>query len=355
MDAKDKAMTDPVKREDKATGEIIETTGERSMAAATAAAIKRIEAATLLALRNPRDEDVARERILARCSDPQFAEKAIYDLTEYNRGEGFSIRAAEEILVQWGNVWIRQNVVHEDSRSRVVSISVADLQRNITFDKDVTVHKKTERHNVRGREVLGKRLNTKGETVFIVEATEEETDSAEARAASKQIRNLGLRLIPANIKAEAWKVCKDTRKGIVRKDPGTACARMVKAFAEIGVTAAMIADAIGKPAAEATPDELDELLNVFNGINEKEITWTDFADRMKAARKPAGPATATGASGIDDAKYESLIALCGSCGVTPDALRLHMGETYGVVAIRKLDVAVYDEVVAWVKSQKKAK
>jgi len=338
--------------EDKATGEIIQHHGEMAMSASSAAARARLEAAVVLAMRNPRDEDEARTRILDRCADPVFAKEACYDLTKYDRGEGFTIRFAEEMLLSWKNVGIRRQLLYQDEKMRVVNVAGTDYEANITYDTDVTVHKTVERRSNKNRETLKRRINSQGQEVYIVRATEEETDTKEAALVSKAIRTQGLRLIPSHIKKEAWNACMATQKGTIRKDPKSAKQNMVLDFSTLGVTAKMIEDLIGHPASAATDDEMDDLLNIYNAIVDGATTWDEVVAHRNGTQpeeqQQGAPAGEQGNT-IAEADYAALVRLCDKHKVTFDQLTVHLGQEYGVVSVMKLDRAVYDEVCAWVK------
>lgn len=337
-------------------GEIVQHHGEMAMAASAAAAQARVQAAVILALKNPRDEARAKDRILDRCNDPEFAQKAIYKVPRGGQDiEGLSIRFAEEVILAWGNVSIRRQVIHETETERVVNISVMDLQANVTYDTDVTVPKTVERKSNAGRVVLRKRINSSGQMIYIVAATDEEVDVKEAALASKQIRNNGLRLIPSAFKELCFRACRQARLGKMKANPQDAATKMIAAYAEIGVTAAMIADVLGHPASAASPEEMDNLLAVYNGIVERETTWADYVATIKGTdgTPETSAASPPPAGALSDAQFEELVLCCTQNKVPVDDLRVHLGETYNVVSLRKLDAALLPEVMAWVVKQKR--
>jgi len=79
-----------------------------------------------------------------------------------------------------------------------------------------------ERKNCNDREVLGERINSKNEKVYIVVATEQELMNKESAEASKVIRNNGLRLIPEHIIEEGIEEIRKTTKAGIDKDPEAA-------------------------------------------------------------------------------------------------------------------------------------
>ena len=71
----------------------------------SARAVAEVQAALVIARMNPRDQRQSMDRILNACCRPKLAETAIY---AYSRGgsdiQGPSIRLAEAIAQQWGNI-----------------------------------------------------------------------------------------------------------------------------------------------------------------------------------------------------------------------------------------------------------
>ena len=71
----------------------------------SARAIAEVQAALMIARMNPRDQRVSMDRILNACTRQTLAESAVY---AYNKGgnqiTGPSIRLAEAIAQQWGNI-----------------------------------------------------------------------------------------------------------------------------------------------------------------------------------------------------------------------------------------------------------
>jgi len=271
---------------------------ETASTAAAAAAKAEIEAAHTVALHRPRNIDQARADILAACKRPRFAEAAIYrkpvgrekapDGTWRQKVvEDLSIRAAEECMRAMRNIRITSTTVYEDDEIRKKAVTITDLESVLSYGREITLHKTVERRGTwnrdakqheppRGRRILGTRTNTQGETVYIVEATEDELAIKEAALASKLIRTEGLRLVPSDIKEEAREQCYKTMSDADAQDPDAARKRLMDAFGEIGVTPAQLAGYIGHDIKHLQPAELADLRQVYRAIKDGEAKWADY-------------------------------------------------------------------------------
>lgn len=256
-------------------------------------AAKEVEARALLAKRFPRVLMEFRRKVLESCTRPIFADAGIYSVPRGEKDiEGLSIRFAEECARYYGNLDISSMVVSEDTEQRVIECCVVDLEVNMPWRQSVVITKTVERKHVKkGDVVLGKRLNSRNEEVFIVQATADQTFMEQNRLISKTLRNLILNHIPSDVKEEARAAMEATLRGEITKDPVAARKRIVDAFYKFGVTPAMLADFLGKPIEQANDAELQLLNNVGRGIKQGEGTWEDV---MQEKRGPAKAAAETG-------------------------------------------------------------
>src|SRR5262245_42448036 len=82
---------------------------ELAAGAVATAAKAEVEAAYIMAMKQPRNEDDARIKIMKICAHHEFAIKARYGKPiGQGKVEGPSIRFAEEALRHWGNVLAQQ-------------------------------------------------------------------------------------------------------------------------------------------------------------------------------------------------------------------------------------------------------
>ncbi len=251
------------------------------------AAKARVQAAYVMALQRPRSEDQARARILNACRRPSFADKVEYSKpVGKSRVRGPSIRFAELALREWSNILTESFTVFENDQMRRVRIMVCDLETNASFSKEVTVTKTVERRSAKDREVISERTNSKGETVYIVKATDEEMANKEAALISKAIRNEGLRLIPSDIIEEALATARETQRTRDAKDPAAAKKRVVDAFAGMGIQPKHLEQYLGHALDHISPAELEELRGIYQAIKDGEATWAEYMHLRESQGSP---------------------------------------------------------------------
>lgn len=254
-----------------------EKSAELAAIAVAASARAEVESGYIMALKKPRNEDDARDSILRACKNLIFAEKAIYKKPVGKKiMEGPSIRFVEEALRHWQNVKTLQNCIYEDTSKRIIKITVIDLESNLSYSKEITIEKKVERKDSKGREILGERLNSFGEKVFIVVATEDEAQIKEAALSSKSIRNSGQRLLPEHIVEEAMKTARQTVKANVDKDPDAEKRKILDAFSAMGIKPSELEKYLGHKMDIVTPAELVDLRQVWQTLKDGEAKWSDY-------------------------------------------------------------------------------
>ena len=253
--------------------------------AAAESAKARIQAAYIMALQKPRNYDNSRLKILAACKRPDFAEKCEYTKpVGGNTITGPSIRFAELALREWGNISYENQVVFDDMNVRRIRVTVTDLESNATFSKEIQLSKSVERKNSKGREVISERLNSYGDTVYLVRATEDEVATREAALISKALRNEGLRLIPQEIVEEGMAVARQTVQSRDRKDPDAARKQLTEAFFAYGVKPMELEKYLGHSLDQCQPDELQELRSIYAAIRDGEAKWSGFMETKEAGR-----------------------------------------------------------------------
>lgn len=283
------------------------TTAANAMAARAQA---EVQARYVVAMQRPRNVDEMRVRLLDHTKRPRFAEVARYRKPVGNQFiEGASIRFVETALQEYGNVLPECSIIFEDDEQIIVRVTVTDLERNITHAGEATIRKRMERRKVKpGQAVLGQRMNSKGEIVYLVEATDDDVANMKAARESKLLRNLGLRILPADIVAEAMDACIATMKGGAAKDPAAERKRLVDAFHGIGVSPGNLVEYLGHPLEQLVPAELVELREHYQAVKDGEATWSAImATRVgEASAAPASAAAepATPAKGVAAAKEQ---------------------------------------------------
>lgn len=254
--------------------------------AAAEAAKAKIQSAYLMALHNPRNVDQARDRILHNCRRPKFAEKVEFNKPVSGRSiKGPSIRFAEVALREWGNCHAEASVLYEDESMRRLKVFVTDFETNALFSKEIQIYKTVERKNAKGREVVKERINTSGEKVFIVVATEDELENKQNAMISKAIRNEGLRIIPADIIDEGIETARETLRKRDAEDPDAAKKKILDSFSEIGVRPKDLQEYLNHSTDSLTPSEFQDLRGIYRAIRDGESKWTDYVRPLDESTK----------------------------------------------------------------------
>lgn len=275
-----------------------ELSGAMEMRAADAAsnalmeqARAMVEARYALAMRKPRDWDNVRTKLLNDCGRSTFAAAAMF---RKPKGDGFledfSVRFAEAAIRTAGNVMQATRIIRDDKYKRHLTVSATDLEQNASYDRDIEIEKTVERQNSKGRTVLSERLNSRGQTIYIVVATEDELLEKEGAAVSKAFRTLCLRLIPADILDECKDKLRETRQLETKTDPDAARKRLADAFATQGVLPSDLKVYLGHDLGMTTPAEVDELRGVYSGLRDGEFSWPEALDSKRKGDPVSGTA-----------------------------------------------------------------
>lgn len=263
------------------------------------------EARFTLAQHRPRDLDVVRERLLKECRRPSFAKSALYLKPVGDGIEGLSIRFVEAALSALGNVYSDVVTIHDDPDRRILHVEVTDAESNVSYSTEVTVHKTVERNSVReGDEVVRTRTNSKGRTVYVKRATDDEVLNTLNALVSKAVRTNGLRLLPGWIRDECLDLIKATVDNEQAADPDAAKRKLFDAFAMLGVSADKLKAWLGHDGQALQPAERTALVGIYNALRDGETTWPEVEDQREATRaKGAKPveqpkAEAKGAAGL---------------------------------------------------------
>lgn len=264
----------------------IEHRRETQGAALAARAQAEVQARYIMAERKPRNEDSFRVNLLRHCQRPGFALIAEYTKPVGGQSiKGPSIRFVETALREYTNTLPEETITYDDDHKRVTRVSVTDLECNVTYYGDVVVEKTVERRKTKtGDEVLSSRVNSYGDTVFKVRATEDDFANKCASACSKKLRNLGLRILPADIVEEAMEKCRQTRQTKDAQDPMAARRQIIDAFVALGVQPEHIDEYLGHPFDQASPAEMDELRAAYATVKDGEAKWADLVEVQRVRR-----------------------------------------------------------------------
>lgn len=272
--------------------------------AALAAQVKAtVEARFIMALNRPRDMSMARDRILSECKRPKFAESARYRRPVGKKNgveqfiEGPSIRFAEAAIRAMGNVDVQTMTTFDSTEKRMVQVTVTDLESNTTFSRDIALLKQVERRfRKEGQHVFSTRLNSYGDTLYTVQATESEVLLKEAAEVSKAIRTLGLRLLPGDILDEAMDLCVATAANNDAKDPDAARKAIADGFSALGVKPSDLKAYLGgQDVGSCSPVQIGELRALYSALKAGEFSWVEA---VAPEPKPDGEGSAHGVTSI---------------------------------------------------------
>jgi hypothetical protein len=270
----------------------LERKTDTAASALAAQAQAQVQARYVMAMKQPRDLMMVRERLLADCRRPLFADAAIYHKPVGEGLEGPSIRMAEAAARALTNILTSATVVHDDSQKRIIHVSATDLEANITYELDATIAKTIERLRLpEGRRLISQRVNSNGKTTYTIEAIDEEILDKEKAHLSKAMRTCLLRLVPGDLLDEAMNLCYETLDKRDAEDPDAAIKRMCDACAAIGVTVAMLASYLGHEVAKTSKPEMRRLRGILNAISAEETTWAQVLANKGEAPAPAPAAT----------------------------------------------------------------
>lgn len=253
-----------------------QSANETASSAVATSAAAMVQARYVMAMQRPRNVDDVRIRLLKECKRPTFANVAIYHKPVGKGIEGPSIRMAETAARLMGNILSQMPVVYDDREKRIVKVMTTDLESNTTYEKDVTVNKTVERRKTNdGDEVLRTRTGSRGQTLYIIEASDDDILNKENALISKALRTLLLRIVPGDLIDEAMSVAYATRASEDAKDPDAARRRVLDSMANLGVMPRDLEGYLGHDVAKLTPAEVDKLRNLFVAIRDGETTWNE--------------------------------------------------------------------------------
>lgn len=276
---------------------------ENSAIAMAALQKATVEARYKMALARPRDLDMVRQAMLKDAQRPSFANVAIYHKPVGKGIEGPSIRFVESAIRNMTNILTETTTISEDDERRVIRVAVSDLETNTYFSQDVTVTKTVERSKLpQGEKPIRIRTNSKGQPVFILHGTDDDILNKQNALISKNVRTLGLRLIPGDLVDEALWYVRQTMQKQDAQNPDAAKNRLIDAFAQLGVAVEQLKDYVGHELSSLSPVELQTLRAIYSAIKDGETSWKAVmdseaekkaekeAETKKGARKsPAAP------------------------------------------------------------------
>jgi hypothetical protein len=187
---------------------------------------------------------------MVACKNKAFAGVAFYAVP--NRGNGPSIRFAEEVARVFGNFQYGHRELSRDEGKSEVEVFAWDVEKNNRSIRQLTVMHVVDTKN--------------GPKPCRDQA---DIDNKIANVASKQVRGRILALMPKWLVEDAIQECRKTLAGNNTEPLEVRVRRMIGAFSEkFGVNAQMLEGYMKKKLEVFTVDDLVDLQGVFNALKE---------------------------------------------------------------------------------------
>jgi len=222
-------------------------------------AIQEVQAAMVIAKKFPRDEAVAMDRILKTCTRTALADKAMY---AFPRGKelvtGPSIRLAEAIAQNWGNIQFGIRELEQVEGNSTVEAFAWDLETNTRQAKVFQVA------HIRSTRNGNKKLTDPRD---IYEMT--------ANQGARRLRSCILGVIPGDVIDVAVRQCEIT----LASNSGTteeAMKKVIEHFAKVCVTPEMIEKRLGHNIAATTQTEIVNLRKIYRSLRDNMAKVEDF-------------------------------------------------------------------------------
>lgn len=240
------------------------------MLAQTSREMEEVKGQIFMAKQFPRNTIQAEARILDACKRKSLAETAIYS---YPRGgqrvSGPSIRLAEVVAQNWGNISFGIKELKQENGESEVMAYAWDLETNVRQEKIFTV--KHERHTKKGVNYL--------------------TDSRDiyelvANNGARRLRSCILAVIPGDIIDNAVIECEKTLSNQNDKPLADRLKEAFKLFKEnYDVTQEMIEERFGYKTSAFTERNLIDLGGIYRSIKDGMSKVEDWFERPNHVEK----------------------------------------------------------------------
>ena len=232
--------------------------------------IAEVQAAIMLARANPRDEVAAMDRIINACCRPTLASSAIYS---YGRGgaevTGPSIRLAEAIAQQWGNLQFGVRELEQRNGESVVQAYAWDVQSNTR--SEITFAVPHVRHTKQGKKAL-----TDPRDVYEMIANQ----------GARRLRSCIIKIIPGDVLEAAVAQCEQTLKSTADTSPES-IKKMLDMFAAAGVNKDQIEKRIQRRIEAIQPAHVVALRKIYTSLRDGMSNPEDWFDQTEETERPA--------------------------------------------------------------------
>ncbi|WP_066111336.1 hypothetical protein [Gallibacterium salpingitidis] len=212
---------------------------------------QEVQAMMIIAKRFPRDPVDAMDRILRACTRETLAQTAVYSYPKGGQNvEGPSIRLAETLAQEWGNIQYGIRELNQSNGESTVEAFAWDIQTNT--------------RQVKVFQVPHIRYSKKGKTVL--------TDPRDiyelvANNGARRLRACILGVIPGDVVEEAVKQCSLTLQSKADVTP-EGLKKMAETFTCFGVTKEMIADRFQCRFESIRPAQVVQLRKIYTSLKD---------------------------------------------------------------------------------------
>lgn len=231
---------------------MIEAESQRSIA--------EVQAAMIIAKRFPRDPVQAMDKILNVCQRPSLANNAVY---QYARGgnniTGASIRLAEAIAQQWGNIQYGIRELSQANSESTVEAFAWDLETNTKQVKIFQVP------HVRYSKSKGNTKLTDPRDIYELVANN----------GARRLRACILGVIPSDVVDTAVQQCNLTMQANADCSPD-GIKKLLGRFQDIGVSKEAVEKRIQCRVEAMTPAQVISLINIGTSIRDGYAQISDF-------------------------------------------------------------------------------
>lgn len=253
--------------------------------------MEEVKAQIFMARQFPRNIFQSEQRILDACKRPSLAQTAIYS---YPRGgtkvEGPSIRLAEVLAQNWGNLAFGVKELEQRPGESVAMAYAWDLETNVRQEKVFTVP--------HSRKAKGKitKLDDPRDIYELV-----------ANQGARRLRSCILGIIPGDIVEAAIEECNKTLTGNNTVPLKDRIAAALKAFKEkYRVTQEMIEARVGYKAEAFTEYDYLDLIKIFNSLKDGMSKVEDWFDKTLDKQKQSDLAKSFIGKSTEKIKNESI-------------------------------------------------
>lgn len=235
--------------------------------------MEEVKGQIFMAKQFPRNVFDAEQRILDNCKRPALAEQAVYS---YPRGgskvEGPSIRLAEVLAQNWGNLSFGVKELEQRPGESVAMAYAWDLETNVRQEKIFTVPHSRK---------VGKTIKKLDDPRDIYEMV--------ANQGARRVRACVLSIIPGDIVDKAVEECNRTLTGQNKSPLKDRVGNALKAFKDNHrVTQQMIEARFGYNVDSFSERDYLDLIKIFNSLKDgmsKVDDWFSTGQETKKAEK----------------------------------------------------------------------